>query len=83
MTLKRIIKVPNPFLRKKAIPVETVTDDIRKLLDDMLETMYNANGVGLAATQIEENKRLIVMDCGEIMMAKQKMNSIFLINKND
>ncbi len=72
MALKHIIKVPNPFLRKKVMPVETITDDIRKLLDDMLETMYHANGVGLAATQIEENKRLIVMDCGKNHNSKTK-----------
>tara|TARA_B100000287_G_scaffold399587_1_gene418040 strand:+ start:1718 stop:2260 length:543 start_codon:yes stop_codon:yes gene_type:complete len=65
MTVKHIIKVPNPFLRKKAMPVEKITDEIKKLLNDMLETMYHANGIGLAATQIEENKRLIVMDCGK------------------
>ena len=65
MTLKKIITVPNPFLRKKAIPIKEVTNEIKKLLDDMLETMYNANGIGLAATQIEDERRLIVIDCGK------------------
>ena len=65
MTLKKIITVPNPFLRKKAVPIEGVTNEIKKLLDDMLETMYNANGIGLAATQIEDERRLIVIDCGK------------------
>ena len=64
MTIKKIITLPDPFLRTKAIPVTKVTKEIRQLLDDMLETMYNANGIGLAATQIGIDKRLIVMDCG-------------------
>ncbi len=65
MTLKKIITVPNPFLRKKATPIKVVTNEIKKLLDDMLETMYNANGIGLAATQIQDERRLIVIDCGK------------------
>ena len=65
MALKKIITVPNPFLRKKATPIKEVTYEIKKLLDDMLDTMYNANGIGLAATQIEDERRLIVIDCGK------------------
>ena len=64
MTLKKIITLPDPFLRTKAKPVKEVTKEIRELLDDMLETMYHANGIGLASTQIKDNRRLIVMDCG-------------------
>ena len=64
MALRKIIKMPNSFLRKKASAVDTINNDIKHILDDMLETMYNANGIGLAATQIGINKRLIVMDCG-------------------
>ena len=56
--------MPNSFLRKKASAVDTIDNDIKHILDDMLETMYNANGIGLAATQIGIDKRLIVMDCG-------------------
>ena len=56
--------MPNSFLRKKASAVNAIDNDIKHILDDMLETMYNANGIGLAATQIEIDKRLIVMDCG-------------------
>ena len=56
--------MPNSFLRKKAFAVDTIDNDIKHILDDMLETMYNANGIGLAATQIGIDKRLIVMDCG-------------------
>ena len=64
MALRKIIKMPNSFLRKKASTVDTINNDIKHILDDMLETMYNANGIGLAATQIGIDKRLIVMDCG-------------------
>ena len=63
MALRKIIKMPNSFLRKKASAVDTIDNDIKHILDDMLETMYNANGIGLAATQIGIDKRLIVMDC--------------------
>ncbi len=60
------IKVrPNPVLRRKCLPVKVVDDKTRRLLDDMLETMYKAPGVGLAAPQIGVNKRLIVVDVGD------------------
>ncbi len=73
MTLIKILTVPDPFLRLRAKEVANVTFEIKKLLDDMLETMYEANGIGLAATQIKENKRLIVMDCG-IQNSRQEEN---------
>ena len=63
MAIKPIQVVPNPVLRKVADPVETITDEIRQLLDDMAQTMYEAPGIGLAGPQIGELKRLIVMDC--------------------
>ena len=63
MTIKQIQLVPDPILRKTALPVEKITDSIKQLLDDMAETMYDAPGIGLAAPQIGELKRLIVMDC--------------------
>ena len=66
MTIRKILTEPNPFLRQKSIKVDVVNDEVRSLMDDMLETMYDANGIGLAATQIETDKRLIVMDCGEV-----------------
>ena len=53
---KEILTVPNPFLRKEAVPVKNITNEIKQLLDDMLETMYNAKGIGLAATQIKDNE---------------------------
>ena len=63
MAIKPIQFVPDPVLRKSALPVENITDKTLQLLDDMAETMYDAPGIGLAGPQIGEVKRLIVMDC--------------------
>jgi peptide deformylase len=60
-----ILEYPDPRLRTLAKPVEEVTDDIRKLIDDMFETMYDAPGIGLAATQVNVHKQVIVMDLSE------------------
>ncbi len=62
MALREIITVPDSFLKQVSKPVETVDDDLRALMDDMLETMYAAPGIGLAAIQIGVPKRVIVMD---------------------
>ena len=62
MTIRPILTVPNPILKQVSKPVEQVTDDTRKLMDDMLETMYAAPGIGLAAVQIGEPVNVIVMD---------------------
>ena len=62
MTIRKILTEPDPFLRQKSEKVEFVNDEIRTLMDDMLETMYAANGIGLAAIQIGVPKRIIVMD---------------------
>ena len=64
MALLSIIIAPDPRLKITAEPVERVDDDIRKLMDDMLETMYDAPGIGLAAPQIGSTKRVIVIDVG-------------------
>ena len=63
MSIRPILIHPDPRLKKVAEPVTEVTDDIRRLADDMLETMYDAPGIGLAAPQIGVSRRLIVMDC--------------------
>ena len=63
MVLK-IIKFPNPFLRKKAKAVKNFTPVIAKLIDDMIETMHTAPGVGLAAPQVHKSIRVIVVDDG-------------------
>ena len=63
MAIKPIQFVPDPVLRKSALPVENITAKTLQLLDDMAETMYDAPGIGLAGPQVGELKRLIVMDC--------------------
>ncbi len=65
MAILNILEFPDPRLRKKAAPVETVDDTIRRVVDDMLETMYAAEGVGLAAIQVNVRQRIIVMDVSE------------------
>jgi peptide deformylase len=62
MALREILTVPDPRLKKVSEPVERVDDALRALMDDMLETMYEAPGIGLAAIQIGVAKRVIVMD---------------------
>jgi peptide deformylase len=62
MALLPIITLPDPLLRKMSARVERVDDDLRRLADDMLETMYDAPGVGLAAVQVGIPRRLIVLD---------------------
>jgi len=65
MALLTILEYPDPRLRKAAAPVAAVTAEIRKLVRDMAETMYTAPGIGLAATQVDVHKRVIVMDLSE------------------
>ena len=65
MTVHKIVLLADPVLRQKASPIDRVDDGIRQLLDDMVETMYEAAGIGLAAPQIGISKRLIVMDCAK------------------
>ena len=65
MALLEVIKAPDPRLKQVAKPVPKVDDATRKILADMLETMYISDGIGLAATQVGINKRLLVMDLGD------------------
>ncbi|MFH1942319.1 MAG: peptide deformylase [bacterium] len=60
----KILTYPNQVLRECAEPVEIIDDDIRKLIDDMIDAMYDDDGVGLAATQVGVSKRIIVLDAG-------------------
>ena len=62
MAIRPIITAPDPRLKAKSRPVERVDDEIRRLMDDMLETMYAAPGIGLAAPQVGVNRRVIVLD---------------------
>jgi peptide deformylase len=65
MAILDILTFPDPRLRKKARPVEQVDGQIRQLIDDMLETMYAAPGIGLAATQVDVQRQVIVIDVSE------------------
>lgn len=65
MAILEILEFPDPRLRTQAQPVDAVTDDIRRLVDDMLETMYAAPGIGLAATQVNVHQRIVVIDVSD------------------
>ena len=94
MSIKPIILIPDPILRVESKPVEQVDDQLRAFLDDMLETMYDAPGIGLAAIQLGEPLRVITMDVSpraepdedldggqpEAEPQKPEKNPIFLIN---
>lgn len=75
MALLDILEYPDTRLRTVAKPVAEVNDEIRKIVDDMLETMYHAQGVGLAATQVDIHQRIVVMD-----MSEEGDNPLILIN---
>jgi peptide deformylase len=75
MAILNVLHYPDPRLRKKALSVEKVDSGIKQLVDDMFETMYQAPGIGLAATQANVQKRVIVIDISE-----DKSNPLCLIN---
>ena len=63
MALREILRYPEPLLKQKSVPVTEFNDELKQLADDMVETMYAAPGVGLAAPQIGVLQRLIILDC--------------------
>ena len=73
MAIRKILTEPDQFLRKKSIEVDQVDNSIRSLMDDMIETMYAAPGIGLAAIQIGVPKRVIVIDLSRDGEKKQPM----------
>ena len=77
MIKKKILTIPDPILRKISEPVKNVNQDIKNLLDDMLEAMYEAPGIGLAAVQIGVLKRAIVIDLSKDIRKKEP---IFIVN---
>ena len=77
MTIKKILTEPNKILRQVSLPVDKVTKKEQELMDDMLETMYHANGIGLAAIQIGIPKRIIVMD---ITKNEDKKKPMYFVN---
>ena len=77
MAIKTILTEPNQLLRQVSRPVEKVSQEIQNLMDDMLDTMYSANGIGLAAIQIGVPKRIIVIDIGK---DKEKKEPQYFVN---
>ena len=77
MGKKQIITIPNPLLRKISEPVTSVNNEEKKLMDDMLETMYAAPGIGLAAVQVGVLKRIIVIDLSK---DGEKKTPLFIVN---
>jgi peptide deformylase len=75
MAILQVLHYPDPRLRNKALPVERVDDAVRKLVDDMFETMYEAPGIGLAAIQVNVPKRVVVID-----ISNDKSQPLCLIN---
>ena len=77
MALRKILTEPNKILRQKSLIVESVDENIQKLMDDMLDTMYAAPGIGLAAIQVGVPKRVIVLD---IARKDSPKNPMFFVN---
>jgi len=77
MAIKQILTEPNKILRQVSKPVQKVTKEEQSLMDDMLDTMYHANGIGLAAIQIGIPKRIIVMD---IAKKDEEKNPMYFVN---
>jgi peptide deformylase len=73
MTIKPLIILPDPILRQVSTPIETVDSEVKKLADDMLETMYDAPGIGLAAIQIGVARRMLVLDVAKDGEDKQPL----------
>jgi len=77
MAIRQILTEPNQILRQKSLTVEKVDEDLQRLMDDMLETMYAAPGIGLAAIQVGVPKRVIVLD---IAQKEGQKNPMFFVN---
>ena len=77
MALRKILTIPDSILRQKSLPVDKVNKEIKTLMDDMLNTMYDAPGIGLAAIQIGIPKRIVVMDLSK---DPEKKNPMYFVN---
>ena len=75
MAVLKVLSFPDKRLRTKAEPVKTVDDKVRAIMDDMLETMYEAPGIGLAATQVDIHQQIVVIDISE-----EKDSPLYLVN---
>ena len=82
MTIRKILTEPNKILRQKSEAVDVVNKEVQKLMDDMLETMYEANGIGLAAIQVGIPKRIIVMDISKDENKKEPRYFVNPVIKN-
>jgi len=77
MSVKKIVTIPDPILKKKSLPIKNVDLSVKKLMDDMLETMYAAPGIGLAAVQVGVLKRVVVIDLSK---KEEKKTPLFFVN---
>ena len=77
MAIRKILTEPNKILREKSLPVENVDADLQQLMDDLLETMYAAPGIGLAAIQVGVPKRVIVLD---LSSKDEQRNPMYFVN---
>ena len=68
MAILDVLRFPDERLRTVAAPVETITPELQQIVDDMFETMYAEEGIGLAATQVDIHQRIIVIDAGKVVM---------------
>ena len=75
MAVLKVLSFPDKRLRTKAKPVDSVDDSVRTIMDDMLETMYDAPGIGLAATQVDIHQQIVVIDISE-----EKDSPLYLVN---
>tara|TARA_B100000945_G_scaffold95505_1_gene74667 strand:- start:301 stop:825 length:525 start_codon:yes stop_codon:yes gene_type:complete len=73
MAIRKILTIPDPVLRQKSLAVKKIDKDIKNLMDDMIKTMYDAPGIGLAAIQIGVPKRVVVMDLSKDSDKKEPM----------
>lgn len=80
MALRRIVRFPDPFLRQPTVPVRSVDERIRALVDDMMETMYAANGAGLAAIQVGVPERIFLVEGGIAGLAEKDAAPVVFIN---
>jgi len=88
MAVLQIVKAPDPRLKQKSLPVEKIDDSVKKLISDMIKTMYDAKGIGLAAVQVGVHKRVIVMDveqpenscCSSVSCDSNNFKPLVLIN---
>jgi peptide deformylase len=80
MAIRSILTAPDPRLKLISKPVDGVDDELRRLMDDMLETMYEAPGIGLAAVQVGVPRRMVVLDVAKREEEEAEPNPLFLVN---